>query len=308
MTRKNISPEHYKKSVSFDLKAELLFEELLLQRVHDLDISIESNGLFYRKFNKDIMDIDTDVHDSDIYNVTLSRDGIYDVLPESVTHNYRTRDRKEDPVEEFKKRKKEEKEARTFYNPLENELFRFRHLVERYESDFFSHINTYGIADIIRMILGVSSNIPNHLLVKMFSALLHEKKNLGQDILNVSSILEKIINEKVSVTTKNIKLEQVFDVNESAAEISLGVNSTLESREEIFLKEYHYTIGPLRDPEQLFKYFHQEEMESFLITFFNLFLPCHVQFSYELVLKGSDEEFSMNETSYQSRLGISTVI
>ncbi len=60
------------------------------------------------------MHIELDMNHADMWQFKLSRDGFYDVLPEGITHNYRTRSRSEDPVEEYKKRKKEEKEARHF--------------------------------------------------------------------------------------------------------------------------------------------------------------------------------------------------
>ena len=308
MVNKKYFTENYRNLAPFDLKAELLFEALLKNKNHDLDIVIKPNGLFYRKFSKDTMSITTDVNDSDILNIGLSRDGYYDALPESITHNYRNRDQKEDPVQEYKTRKREEKDARFFYNPLENELFRFRHSIEKHESDFFANLNTTGIADIIRIILGVENNIPDILVVKMFYALMKQKDNNGQNISDITRILEKIIGEKVSFTARNIQLEQVFDVVEDTTEMIMGINTTLESNQEIFLKKYNFSIGPLHNPDNLPHYFHDQVLESFLNTFFNLFLPFQVQFTFEIHLNPEDEQFAMDDTIYKSRLGISTVL
>ncbi len=300
--------ENYRRLTPFDLRAELLFETLLKNRIDDLDIVIKPNGVFYRKFSKDTMNIATDPNDSDILNIGTSRDGFYDILPESITHNYRNRDQRNDAVQEFKIRKKEEKEARHFYNPLENELFRFRHSIEKYESDFFSKLSTNGIADIIRIILGVEDNIPDILTVKMFYALMKLKGNASQNIADISIILEKIIGEKISFTSKNIQLENSHDVVENSSDMIMGINTTLESNEEIFLKKYNFSIGPLKNPENLPHYFNHQVLESFLNTFFNLFLPFQVQYSFEIHLNPEDEKFAMDDTIYKSRLGISTVL
>lgn len=300
--------DNYRHFASFDLRAELLFDMLLKNKTDDLDIVLQTKGVFFRKFSKDFMNVTTDSNDSDILNIDISRDGFYDILPESITHNYRNRDQRNDASQEFKIRKKEEKEARHFYNPLENELFRFRHEIEKYESDFFSKINTNGIADIIRMILGVEDNIPDLLTVKMFYALMKQKGNAGQSVDDISQILEKILGEKVSFTSRNIQLENGHDVEADSSEMIMGITTTLQSNQEIFLKKYNFNIGPLKNPDNLPNYFDEQVLQNFLNTFFNLFLPFQVQYSFEIQLNSEDELFAMDDTIYKSRLGISTVI
>lgn len=285
-----------------------MFDMLLKNKNDDLNIVLKPNGVFFRKYSKDTMNVATDVNDYDVLNIDISRDGFYDILPESITHNYRNRDQRNDASQEFKIRKKEEKEARHFYSPLENELFRFRHQIEKYESDFFSKISTNGIADIIRMILGVEDNIPDLLAVKMFYALMKQKGNAGQNVEDISLILEKILGEKVSFTSKNIRLENANDIEEGSGDMIMGITTTLQSSQEIFLKKYNFNIGPLKNPDNLPNYFDQQVLQNFLNTFFNLFLPFQVQYSFEIQLNAEDEVFSMDDTIYKSRLGISTVI
>lgn len=308
MTKNRFFIENHRNLTPFDLKAELLFDALLKNKTDDLDIVLKANGVFYRKFSKDTMSITTDVNDSDILHINTSRDGFYDILPESITHNYRNRDQRHDPSQEFKIRKREEKEARHFYNPLENELFRFRHQIERHESDFFSKLSTNGIADIIRMILGIEKNIPDVLTVKMFYALMKLKGNSGQNISDISKMLEKILGEEVSYTSKNIQLENGHDIEENSGEMIMGITTTLQSNQEIFLKKYNFIVGPLKNPDNLPDYFDDHVLENFLTTFFNLFLPFQMQYSFEIQLNSEDELFAMDDTIYKSRLGISTVI
>ena len=99
----------------FDLRTELLLDSLLDNNVDDLNIVLKPKGLFYRKFSKDRMSVDRDSIDPDIINIEISRDGFYDVLPESISHNYRNSDHFSNAVEEFKTRRKEEKEARNLF-------------------------------------------------------------------------------------------------------------------------------------------------------------------------------------------------
>jgi len=308
MEENNYFTQNFKHLTLFDLRAELLFNALLENKIDDLDIVIKPNGLFYRKFSKDVMNVTQDVNNPDVLNIDTSRDGFYDILPESISHNYKGKDR-EDAVQEFKTRKKEEKEARRFFNPLENEFFRFRHFIEQYEAEFFATLSTNGLADIIKLILGVEKPVPDKLLVKLFYALMKQKDNASQDMANICLVLENLLEEKVTFTAKNIQLEHVFDVAEEPSEMIMGLNTTLESNEFIFLKKYHFNIGPLQNPDNLPYYFSNQVLENFLNTFFNLFIPFHSQYSFKIHLSKEDEMFAMDDTTiYKSRLGISTVL
>ncbi|NHN27616.1 hypothetical protein FIA58_018195 [Flavobacterium jejuense] len=308
MSKKKTFIENQRNLTPFDLRTELLLDSLLQNNIDDFDIVIKPNGLFYRKFSKDKMSINLDSIDSDILNIEISRDSFYDILPESISHNYRNSDSFSNPVDEFKTRKKEEKEARNFFNPIENEFFRFRHEIEKNESFFFSNLNANGIVDIIKTILVFEEEIPDELVVKMFYALLQLKDNSNQNIDEIVSILEQIINEKVTYETSYIKLENVNDKVDDSNDLIMGINTTLESSERIFLKKYNFIIGPLKKSKELSKYFQNQLMESFLNNFFNLFLPFHAQYSFEVTLNKKDQMFSMDEKQYKSRLGISTIL
>ncbi|WP_445722673.1 hypothetical protein [Flavobacterium sp.] len=308
MTEEQYFIDNQKKLTTFDLRVELLLESLLKNNVDDLNIVLKTKGLFYRKFSKDKMHLSNDSIDKEILNIEISRDGFYDVLPESISHNFRNSNHSNDVVAEFKARRREEKDARHFFNPIENELFRFRHSIEKNESEFFSNLSANGIVDIIKTILVFKENIPDELVVKMFYAVLQQKDNANQNISSIVTTLEQILEEKITYKTENIKLESLVDNVEKSNDFIMGINTTLESNEEIYLKKYIFTIGPLKNSENLNLYFKNEVMDSFLNNFFNLFLPFHVQFDFELILNKEDELFSMDDKQYKSRLGISTLL
>jgi len=240
MLDKQYFTENYRSLVSFDTRLELLFDTLLKHGVSPDDINIKTNGLFYRKYSKDVMSVLQDVSDPDILNINISRDGIYDILPQSITHNYRGRGVHENPVQDFKSRKKEEKEARNFFNPLENEFFAFRHEIEKFESDFLAGLNTTGVADIIKTILGLEKPMPDHLVIKLFYALMMQKSKPVNNINELCGILTDIIGEQLSYTSDNIMLENNFDIEDKQGEMIMGVTTTLASNEKIFLKKYHF--------------------------------------------------------------------
>ncbi|RZJ70714.1 MAG: hypothetical protein EOO49_12745 [Flavobacterium sp.] len=309
MFDKKTFTENYRSLIHFDVRMELLFDALLHQGVDPADVNIIHKSLFYRKFSKDVTLVQQDRNDPDALEITVSRDGIYDILPQSITHDYSGRDVREDPVQDFKSRKKEEKQARDFFSPLENEFFLFRHEIETFEARFLSGLNTNGVADIIKSILGIEKEMPDHLVIKLFYALMLQKSKPVNDTVELCRILSEIIGESVSFTSDNIILENNFDIEDKQQEMIMGINTTLASSEKIFLKKYHFRIGPLSKPSNLPLYFTGEELENFLNAFFNLFIPFHSQFSFEISLNPEDELFSMDdELIYKSRLGISTVL
>ncbi|MFD2908221.1 hypothetical protein ACFSX9_05685 [Flavobacterium ardleyense] len=309
MTTKRKIIEDQRHLTPFDIKTELILDALFKDNIaDDFDVIIKPKGLFYRKYSKDRLNIALDHNDSDLLNIEISRDGFYDILPESFSHNFRQSGGSSNPVEEFKIRKKEEKEARYFFNPIENELFRFRLAIEKNEADFFLNLRADGLVDIIKSILVFEKNIPDKLIVKMFYALLQQKENSNQNIEEIILILQEIIEEKVTFTSNNIKLENVSDVNETEKDFIMGINTTLESNHEIYLKKYNFILGPLKNSNDLNKYFKNQTMHSFLNSFFNLFLPFHVQYNFEVLLNEEDQKFSMDSSEYKTRLGISTIL
>ena len=306
MVQSNYIIEKHRHLTTFDLRVELLFDALLDNLTEDANIVVNAKGLFYRRFSKDRMNVYSNVLDNSITNIDISRDGFYDILPEKISHNDKSSRIKNDFVKDFKTRKREENEARHFFNPIENELFRFRHSIEKYESDFFATLNSVGVADIIKTILVVDDTIPDALIVKMFYALLKQNKSANQSIDSICSILEDMLLEKVTYKIENIKLNQMHDIEDPSSELTLGISSTLQSNQEIFLKKYQFEIGPLRNSENLKNYFLNQTMETFLKTFFNLFLPFHVQFDFAIRLNDSDQFFELSDKNYKGRLGIST--
>ena len=88
---------------SFDLRAEVIFDAFISQNIDDLNINVKPNGIFYRRYSSDRMNISQDALNKEILNLEISRDGFYDVLPERIVHNYTDVN---NSVKEFKNRKR----------------------------------------------------------------------------------------------------------------------------------------------------------------------------------------------------------
>lgn len=297
---------NHRSHCEIDFKAEIIYLSLLDFYSTDDEININFKGKFFRGFRKDKLDLNYDILKKNQINLDISRDGFYDILPEGFIHNQYKRDLSLTPTDEFKIRKKEEKEARHFFNPLENEFFRSSSDIENYESTILSNLNADGLASIIRKILSIDHKIiPDNFVVKMYFFLIDYNKK-DQNFETICQILESITGEKVTYySTRQIIKDQNLESNN---ELVLGVNTTLDSNKESFLKKIHFEVGPLKNSTMIEEFFEGKKMKVFFDTFFDLFLPIHFSYEYTINLNLEDKKFEFGNSNYKSRLGISTVI
>jgi hypothetical protein len=111
-----------------DLRAEAIFTELSLSRAVDkADLRIRMDSLFKRRYRRDLLKLEYSREEHPLLIGTISRDGLYDGLPEGLFHPppkkrsaFRTMGEK---LDIFKKQSKEELEARRFFAPFEQGFF-----------------------------------------------------------------------------------------------------------------------------------------------------------------------------------------
>jgi hypothetical protein len=292
-----------------DIKAEMLFDALLHLGHAESDIYVNYTSTFHRKYRKDVLQLHKNPLNDDETLLDVSRDGFYDILPELVSHDYDNGSLVIDPSDDFKLKRKEEKQARAFFGPLENEFFRFSHKVSKYESQFFENLSATEVVKIIREILLVDNRIPNYLVVRLFFALFDYKNSVKQNIEKIVQLLKQSINEEVLVTRKLQNVAEHINQSNNEDSFLLGVTSTLSNSSQTYLPHYVFTIGPLKKSENLSLFFENGILQLYINAFLNLFLPFHSEFSFQVELELEASKFSLDEKeNYKSRLGISTVL
>lgn len=135
-----------------DLRVEVLLADLSKKGYNINDLLIQPVGIFKRKFSRDIASVDTLELSNYNENVVLriNREGLYDVLPQSVFH-YPARKPKpfktiSEMVEETKQRVLEEANARNYFFAYESEFFKHRIATEIQERKLLETI-TYTMDD-----------------------------------------------------------------------------------------------------------------------------------------------------------------
>ncbi len=110
-----------------DVRAEVVVGELLDNQIQQESVTVQMKNVFTRAFARDILGARLD--DSQPYHpyiaLQLSRDGLYDRLPEGLFHDFSSQRRSSvsDMVANYKKQQQQQQYARKFFQPLEHEFF-----------------------------------------------------------------------------------------------------------------------------------------------------------------------------------------
>lgn len=126
-----------------DFKAETIAAALIHTGISAEHIIVRSIGTASRSYHKDVCDISVkQIHDVDYIFIDSPREGIYDTLPESIFHSFSSslsKDNTIQVIDEIRRHREEEKDARTFFLPFEQEFFSIKHSLLEFEHRFENH-------------------------------------------------------------------------------------------------------------------------------------------------------------------------
>ncbi|GAB4021214.1 type VI secretion system baseplate subunit TssG [Spirosoma koreense] len=126
----------------YDIRAEVWIADRQQQAVLPTDIIVRPQGTFSRAYNQDVLTLETYEADAAhrlTHVLQLSREGLYDTLPETLHHPPSPplrpgRDEARAMLEQSRRLRQEETQARTFWLPFEQESFRQRVQIEAQEA------------------------------------------------------------------------------------------------------------------------------------------------------------------------------
>lgn len=283
-TRENIHRELC--SVYENLKAETLVAEILENSDAIIDDFVISNkGTFSRAYRRDMIDVDDVLHEN-MLTLNLSRNGLYDVLPEGLFHTPHVGKAGESYTKRRKIDKQEEQDARVFFAPLETEFFYQRLKVEHNERVLLDEF--YNLKDdFLINFWNLDTDIPKRYLLKLIKLLPYCYKIAG-DLQLTRLCLEKILGEKVSFTKKQAnktgtKIDE--DKKYSKNGFQLGVNSILDGDSyEILNPKLEVTIGPVAQ-NNVNAYLEKNGVSKFIDAFYNYFLPLEIEAETKITVK-----------------------
>lgn len=309
--RKSLEDLAYEiENISYDIRAEVITNELLESNaVLQEEITISNHGQFSRAYRSDVLGatIQDDNYDKQEYlNLKLSRDSMYDALPEGFVHSLTENNADKSVrqmIKEHKHQKKQEAEARNFFTPFENEIFHYRTKIESVERNFLYKLNGSKPLEFFYDFWGLAHIYPAVLVSKFIQLLPYAYKIVG-DIDLACRCLESIIEEKVNYKTTSSK--EYSDEGEQIrlGENRLGVDFITGKDYMDYSMNLTLEIGPITN-KPFTHYVNDGKIKIFIDCFCEHFFPMEVEVRTVLIMNKETEEFNFSK---QPVLGYTTRI
>lgn len=300
-------------SLPYDLRAEVVLASFLEEANAENEFNYYINPLsqFERSYRKDIVKsevIDFEYDARQFLKINLSRDGIYDTLPEGILHyrNYNDKSISADEMSKhYQERKKEEESARMFFLPFENEFFEHSLDRENREKRYLLNLNGEKPLDFLFEFWGLSKSLPLALSAK-FIRLLPYIYEITSNIPLIESSLSYLLNEKVEIIRLDTDEEKNDSQKKSMEEQRLGIDFVIGNNYVDHTVKMEVRVGPLENSE-FRSYTRNGEMNNFLNIFYEYVFPIEIDLITTILLPTEKEEFKLEEIN-ESVLGINTRI
>ncbi|MDH7446801.1 hypothetical protein [Aquimarina sp. 2201CG14-23] len=289
-----------------NLKAEVFVTEILENSDVELtDIDIFNQSTFSRSYRRDVIDFNVDTYSSntDKLQFNLARNGLYDTLPEGLFHEPVKTKSALSYSELHQKQKKQEKDARSFFSPLENEFFTQKVIIEKNERKLINEFTNLK-TDFLLKFWKLDDDIPADYSIKLLQLLPYVHKISGEIELTALS-LEKIIGETVIIEKKYKTLEE--NTNHLTSDYQLGVDLVLDLKETVISYPcWEITIGPV-NKKNIDKYIVSGATTKFITIFCDYFIPMEIDTKINVTHSSKEETFVLHETN-SPRMGLTTMI
>ena len=295
-----------------DVKAEVILGDLLKSGDLDFDqFIIQKDGQFTRAYRFDILNaevVDFDYDSKQFLKLILSRDSIYDMLPEGVTHQSKhdvPGKGVDTMIKEYNIRKKQQKAARNFFQPFENEFFRYGVETELFESEFLHELNGSKAPEMFYNFWNISQDFPP-LLVSKFIKLLPFAYKIVGDISLAAHILSILLEEEVKVTDREYQEYSDDDQGILLGESRLGLDFITGNSYDDYSKHLDIKIGPLRNAS-FTEFIHEGNKKKFVDMFYEHFFPLEVEIKTIVLLPEEKQKFEFDNQT-EPILGYNTCI
>lgn len=275
------------------LRAEALCADLLDNGFSFDNLVLRSAGSFRKSFRSDFTITDQKEVTNDELEIVINRDGLYDRLPEGLFHQTRGNSKTADVegmVQEHRRFKEEEKHARRFFQPIEQEFYRFAVMVEQEERTLSKGLYEGSVEKLFYEFWDISSDLPAQAASRL-SRIMPWAGRIKGNMQLTARALELVIGKPVSVERKEVMTHYVTDSVISLGESELGVDSVTGAGYADFSVNWIFSIGNV-DNHEIVQYLEGEPHGKLLQRFDDLFIPLGVDsvYQYELVKTIREQE------------------
>lgn len=307
---------NYINQLPFDLKAEMLLAVLSNQMLNHDNIIAAFDGQLKRVWSKDIAGTNVEQLETgdEKLVIHLNRDGIYDILPEAIFHKDPGHEDQsgEDMAKDSMRSRTEEKEARSFFQPFENEIFLLGFKMVLKENQLFKSLFSEFLTGIVPSFWNIPHNLPEDyvLRLKKLLPLIHQ---ITGDLNLTAQCLEYILQECVFCSSNNYPPEENgqegFSLSGVLDKSMLGIDTISGGHVDGFIKNCIFSIGPIKKPETS-EFVKNGIMTSFLGCFYDYFIPFELDVETRFLFEKDQSFFKLPDDidTDISYLGINSVI
>lgn len=272
-----------------------------------------SKGAFERSHRRDILgmtSIQKEKGQKERVYIDISRDGLYDILPEGIfhqTHVDKSVIDTEDSIEEIKRHRQEEKHARKFFLPLEQEFFRQR--IQLASEELHSQISSTNV--VLNKLYLKFWNITTPLTPYQATALLYLlpiAHYIAGNILLTQQCFSIVLQQPVTITL--VQATNDWDINidiPSLGQIELGKSFILGETLEVDASVIALTVGPIPE-HQLPDFLPGAKGTELVKLLSSYFLPVSSETIIQVEVEDAGRRFMLGATNEQGRLGYTTVV
>ncbi len=285
-----------------NLRAEVLVSELLENTdITEEDIVVLSQSTFSRGFRRDL--IGSKINSNNRFEINISRNGIYDALPQGVFHKSVGIDTNLSYSEIRQKNRKEERDARMLFAPIENEFFLHRVYLEQEEKNIIFELNNSLDNSFAIDFWGIKDKVPNEYILSFAKVLPYAHKVSKSEGL-IAQCLEEILNEKVHITKKFKPLKNPLEKNKKND--VLGLNSSLAIDETNVLYPFYFINIEISNVKKRYRYQENAIGNQLISVFCEYFVPLEIEYEINITFNQKEGNFALNEES--TVLGLSATI
>lgn len=268
-------------ALPYDVRAEVVVGELLDNHVREEEVVVQLQNVFTRAFTADITQVKLD--DSQPYqpfiSLLLSRDGIYDRLPQGVFHEFSQEPSSRQSgvaamVARYKKQQQQQQQARRFFQPLENEFFLQRVYLEQREKHLLFDVFGKDADQLFHQFWELPPALPTAAANRLVK-LLPNMHRIAGNISLVKGCLEQVLEETVSISRNREPQMVRMDNNAALGECSLGIDAMVGETCYTDMPVVNVTIGPVKR-RRIYDYLPWQPYGRLLQTCYGYLFPADV--------------------------------
>ena len=308
----NISDMKYNK-LQTDFKAEAVATNLLKFYNANASVFLKRIRINERPYLKDIKSISTTYFGFDEESILIEsyRESIYDYLPEGLFHqaslgvNHRNIEK---VVNEIKRQKDVEDNARKFFQPFELEFFNTEVLALIKETEFDIADQSNTIIDVVSELWPLLKQVDPE-TAKIFFYILPFLHQVRGNTKWISHFLSAFNNVPVSIGFHPNQIDQQDDAEKSTilGTARLGITLIPNGKHMDGERNWVVNIGPI-PYNKIYRYVAGHPFRELLQNIYDYLMPVTVKVFENFVTESNENSFVLGDNKNTSRLGYSTFI